>query len=434
MSETTTPHNAYSHKPVSKFTRFLWWSAGADSFFLERSPMQDRVKYAGIGGIVFCTGVLAAFSGGFAFHTIFGPKGEAVEIGTLTTVADIIGSAVFGFLWGLIIFNLDRFIVSSTGKGDGTDAITGKEFLQALPRIIIAIILGFAISAPLEIKILQSEIDAELQKFQEQYVQELNKETDKVANQQKVVLEKRKSEYEFKLSVYNKELKKFDDIIDELVGKRQAEMQDKRAYGEGPVAKAMQRDVDNKKAEREKYVKEKEKELQAINAQLDNVNKEISNYETDLRAAYAKNKKEAGNYSGLLKRIQISHEVGGMVPWIIFLVLLSIETGPIFFKMMMNKGVYDFMVENYNKKREVENGIWKEDFVYEGKKGLIHMEKWKYLEMENAKQEKIRKLEEQEKLNNEAISEWGKMKMDALKNNPSAFFTEGENSIRNNNA
>jgi hypothetical protein len=102
--------------------------------------------------------------------------------------------------------------------------------------------------------------------------------------------------------------------------------------------------------------------------------------------------------------------------------------------MMMNKGVYDFMVENHNKKREVENGIWKEDFVYEGKNGLIHMEKWKYLEMENAKIEKVRKLEQQEKLNQAAIEAWGKMKMDALQKDPSAFFTEGENSIRNNNA
>ena len=41
--------------------------------------MKDRVKYAGIGGIVLCTGVLAAFSGGFAFYTIFSPKGEAVH-------------------------------------------------------------------------------------------------------------------------------------------------------------------------------------------------------------------------------------------------------------------------------------------------------------------------------------------------------------------
>ncbi|MEY3591793.1 MAG: hypothetical protein RLZZ38_761, partial [Bacteroidota bacterium] len=43
-------------KEVSKVTQFLWWCAGADAYFLSKAPMQDRVKYAGIGGIVLCTG------------------------------------------------------------------------------------------------------------------------------------------------------------------------------------------------------------------------------------------------------------------------------------------------------------------------------------------------------------------------------------------
>jgi hypothetical protein len=47
-----------------------------------------------------------------------------------------------------------------------------------------------------------------------------------------------------------------------------------------------------------------------------------------------------------MKRIQISHEIGGLVPWAILLLLLAIETGPIFFKMMLTKGTYDYMREN----------------------------------------------------------------------------------------
>ena len=424
----------YQHNETNRITKFLWWCAGADTYFLSRSPMQDRVKYAGIGGIVLCTGVLAAFSGGFAFHTIFGPKGEAIEISALTTLADTISSAVFGLVWGLVIFNLDRFIISSTGKGDGTDSITWKEFFQALPRIVIAVILGFAISAPLEIQILKSEIDAELQKFQTQYVQELNVATDKVANQKKAVLEKRKIEYEFKLSNYQKEIKSYDDQIDKLVTVQQAEMQDKRAYGFGPVAKKMQADIDTKRTEKEKFINEKKTQIDALYKQLASVNATIDNYEKDLRESYTKNKVIAGNYSGLLRRIQISHEVGGIVPWVIFFVLLSIETGPIFFKMMMNKGVYDFLVENHNKKQDVENGIWREHYTYEGKNGLIHMEKWQFMEVELAKKEKQRKLQEQQKINDQAIEEWGKLKSEAIQKNPTAFFTEGDQSITGNNA
>lgn len=41
----------YQLKQPSRITRFLWWCAGADPHFMNDSPMQDRVKYAGIGGL-----------------------------------------------------------------------------------------------------------------------------------------------------------------------------------------------------------------------------------------------------------------------------------------------------------------------------------------------------------------------------------------------
>ena len=395
--------------------------------------MQDRVKYAGIGGIVFCTGLLAAVSGGYAFNTIFGPKGDAID-DTALTIGTRIGALIFGLIWGTIIFNLDRFIVSSTGKGDGTDKITWKEVGQALPRIIIALILGFAISAPLEIKILESEINSELSKYQQEYTEELNKTTDIVFKQKLAKLEKDKAEYEVKLTGYEKELKVFDDEIDDLVARQQAEMQDKRAYGFGPVAKKMQSDIDTKRAEKDKYVVLKAAEVKGWRKQLNFNDDQINKQSDDLRKAYKDNEKKAHGYDGLLKRIQISHEIGGVIPWIILAVFLCIEMGPIFFKMMMNKGVYDYMVENYNFKKNVENGIYREDNMYEGANGLIYMEKWNYLEVELAKDEKMKKIAEQAKINGEIIAKWSEKTMADVKQNPTAFFTEGKDSEQSNNA
>jgi len=54
--------SAKANAKTTRFTKFLWWCAGADSYFLQKSPKQDRVKYAGIGGIVFATGMLAIWS------------------------------------------------------------------------------------------------------------------------------------------------------------------------------------------------------------------------------------------------------------------------------------------------------------------------------------------------------------------------------------
>jgi len=415
-------------------TRFLWWSAGADPYFMGKAPMQDRVKYAGIGGIVFCTGLLAAVSGGYAFHTIFGPKGDANDYSLTASIAVKIFTFIFAIVWGTIIFNLDRFIVSSTGKGDGTDSITWKEVGQAIPRIIIALILGFAISSPLEIRILESEINSELSKFQSEYAQELNVATDSLFKIKRLGLEKEKAEYEGKKAEYEKSISLYDGQIDELVQRQQAEMQDKRAYGFGPVAKKMQADIETKRAEKDKFIELKKSEVAAIQKQLDFDNDQLNKMSDDLRQAYKENEKKAHGYDGLLKRIQISHEIGGLVPWVILLVFLCIEMGPIFFKMMMTKGVYDFMVENYNNKRNVENGIYREDHIYEGSKGLIHMEKWRFLDVELSKLEKQKKVLSQEKINDEIIQQWEAKKLTDVKADPNKYFTEGEESVQQNNA
>jgi hypothetical protein len=426
--------SSYSLKTPNRITEFLWWCAGADPYFMRLAPMQDRVKYAGIGGIVLCTGVLAGVSGAFAFHTIFGPKGDANDYSLTASIGMQIATMIFAIVWGLVIFNLDRFIISSTGKGDGTDAITIKEFGQALPRIIIALILGFAISSPLEIKILESEINSELSKFQAEYAEDLNKQTDLLFKQKRTGLEKDKGEYEGKLAEYEKGLTTFDSGIDELVSKQQAEMQDKRAYGFGPVAQKMQNDIETKRGEKDKYVNEKKTSVESWRKQLDQVNTKINALADDLRIEYKKNEQKAHGYDGLLKRIQISHEIGGMVPWLILMVFLCIEMGPIFFKMMMTKGVYDFMVENYNHRRNVENGIYREDYIYEGKNGVIHMEKWRYLEVESAKLEKEEKTKKQDEINKTIINKWGESKTQDVTINPQKYFTEGDESAVNNNA
>ena len=404
-------------------TRKLWWCAGADEFFLKRSPKQDRVKYAGIGGIVLATGLLAAVSGAFAFYTIFKTKGDANE-NTGISLGLAIGIALFAIVWGAIIFNLDRFIVSSTGKGDGTDSITLKEIGQAIPRIIIAIILGFAISAPLEIKILDSEINQELSKFQKGEIIKLNAKTDKIIKQNQAALEKDKSEYETKLNTYENKLKEYDTEIDELTAKRQFEISGKGTRGVGRIAGEMQNDINNKNAEKDKFIKLKSAEVTSWRRQLDFSNEKINQLSNDLRKEYKANEISAHGYDGLLKRIQISHEIGGIIPWVILFLFLCIEMCPIFFKMMMTKGPYYYMVENFNHKIQTENGVFKEDKLYEGRNGLIHMEKYRYADVELAKHAREAKLEEQKKITSQIVSKWGEKKMSEINDNPDAFLNQ----------
>ena len=128
------------------FTRFLWFCAGADGKLLARCPASDWVKYQGIGGIVLATTVLAFVSAAYAFYTVFSPKTQTALEATIH-VGTTLASTVAGLLWALVIFNIDRFIVSSTGKGDGSERITLTEFLQSMPRLLMAGIIGASVLA-----------------------------------------------------------------------------------------------------------------------------------------------------------------------------------------------------------------------------------------------------------------------------------------------
>lgn len=133
------------------YNEFLWWCAGANKKNLRQCP-TEYAKYAGMGGTIFSTACMAALSGGYAISYVFD--------NTLVAV-------LFGLFWGfVIIFNLDRLIVN-TMYSDGKVTISFKEFFSGLPRILMAIFLGIVISTPLELKIYQKSIDAEIEKLKE---------------------------------------------------------------------------------------------------------------------------------------------------------------------------------------------------------------------------------------------------------------------------
>ncbi|MDX5422326.1 MAG: DUF4407 domain-containing protein, partial [Hymenobacteraceae bacterium] len=127
--------------------KFFWWCAGADDTILEKCSKSEHIKYAGVGATVLFTGLLASISGGYALYTVFDSIPMAVA---------------FGLLWGSVIFNLDRFIVSTLRK----EGKFWKELLQVTPRIFLALVLAVVISKPLELKIFDKEIQAVLKEKQ----------------------------------------------------------------------------------------------------------------------------------------------------------------------------------------------------------------------------------------------------------------------------
>ena len=406
--------SAKENVKTSTFTKFLWWCAGADSYFLQRSPKQDRVKYAGIGGIVFATGMLAMVSGWFAFFTAFGQKTMAGQGEETHSLLFLIGNGVFAIAWGLMIFNLDRFIVSSTGKGDGTDKVTRGELWQALPRIIIAVILGVVISKPLEMKILETEINIGLNSLQNEKLSELDKAT--------------KERFNADIAVIDEQITKIETDRDKIVVRQQAaeqeyidQMQGRAgAAGYGPRAKQLEQ----LKIGWDKKVADFDSRVGPDLLRLKNQRKQKL---ADMDEELTHNKEEIKGLDGILARLQISHDLSPLMGWILMLVFLSIETGPIFFKMMMTKGAYDYMVENYTLKTNMENGVIRTEHLYESKDGgPILMEKYRYLEVEAIRKEREDALNAQKELNTKAISDWKNRKLSELKDRPEAFYKDSE--------
>jgi len=128
-------------KPVEN--NFLWWCAGAHQKLLKQFP-SEHSKYSGLGAVLLATFVLATLSAGYTIYTIFE--------NWLWTIG-------FAIIWGLIIFNFDRFLVSTMRK---YGVSRRKQIMMAIPRIILALLIGVVIARPLEMKIFEKEINVKM--------------------------------------------------------------------------------------------------------------------------------------------------------------------------------------------------------------------------------------------------------------------------------
>ena len=106
--------------------KFFLLCSGSDKQIIESCSDGEQNKYAGIGATVFFTAVMAFIAGSYALYTVFD---------------NIYTALFFGLVWGLLIFNLDRFIVSTIKKRDSFL----DEFIQASPRIVLAVIIDIVI-------------------------------------------------------------------------------------------------------------------------------------------------------------------------------------------------------------------------------------------------------------------------------------------------
>lgn len=407
----------YTTPKPNWITKILWKAAGADEYILKRSTYSDHVKYATLGGIVCATGFMAALAGGYAFYIIFKEKAAAITENTSQVVeqsADIktaLLSILFGIIWGLIIFNIDRFIVASTGKGDGTEAVTWGEFRGAIPRIIMGVIIAITISKPVELRMFETEIDVKLHEKQQI---EYNNQIKKVEMNFRPEVERIEDEIE----VLRSEISLQRENLDRKTTIFQAEMDGRSGSGKkgkGPSAREKERERNLAQTELDELIMKNEPKIESLIE-----DKKAAQNKIKLEKAKAEN--VANGLNGLLERLHIAHEIAGF--WItlfITLLFMAIELTPIFFKMMLIKSPYDFINDNLKALLKAEQGIEVKYDFYKDKEGLqrdlvINHQSEKMI------REKVKLLQTQADLNEIVLEEWKNKEAANIKKDPSKYI------------
>ncbi|MFD2940677.1 DUF4407 domain-containing protein [Flavobacterium notoginsengisoli] len=403
----------YKLPESSAVMRFLWKCAGGDRYLLERATYSDQIKYMCLGGIVFATGALAGIAGGYAFYTIFEPRGSAID--NPIDFQTICIAILFGIVWGLMIFNIDRFIVTSTGKGDGTEAITMGELKSALPRILMGMIIAMTISKPVEIRMFKTEIDIKLREKQLEQQAEYQKKVDKTYADREKLLTAEFGTIAQERNALNERIKLAEQAYtDNLMGKAKGIV-----GGNGPLSKALKSQLDDLTNQLVTFDKQNGKDLAELNKR-----KDFLRIEKD--KARADNTKIANGLDGLLERIKIAHEVAGF--WIslfITLLFMAIELTPIFFKLMLTKTTYDYLAENRDELIKAEYGIEVKYDYYKDKQGV---EKHLVVNHEAEKLifEKIKVTEIQKELTEYAVKKYKEREMSKIDNNLDAYINSIE--------
>lgn len=302
---------------------FCWFCAGVKTNFVDALP-TEHVKYAGIGITVFITGLLAALSGGYAFYTVFRDHTLCIT---------------FAAIWGLIIFFLDRYIVSSIRK----QGRPGKEFVSALPRFLIAIVISFVVSNPIELKLFEKEINLQMK---EDLAGFQKKQTENSANtlliksmeNEKAILKEKADVKSMKLSNLR------DTLTSEIQGLLKSGLK-----GDGPAARSIKKNIESSSTELQNLNDQAGLLSLRIDSLRGNRNTEVSalmNAKIDTDSFLARNIAFA--------EIRSKNPFAQLTFYLLALLILLLETAPIIVKLISSKGAYDHLVESMEALKERE--------------------------------------------------------------------------------
>ena len=128
---------------IKQVSDFMTWLGGGDPVVLKQVP-RGRARFVQMAGILLTTASIAVLAMIFALH-------DGVKV-------PLFPALLLGLFWGVVILNIDRFLVLSMG----TTRDRWQLFFMALPRLALAVVLSLVISTPLVLRVFASDINAQL--------------------------------------------------------------------------------------------------------------------------------------------------------------------------------------------------------------------------------------------------------------------------------
>nr|WP_242030224.1 DUF4407 domain-containing protein [Microcystis wesenbergii] len=288
----------------------------------QESCRTERYKYESIGTTVILTAIMAFCSGGYALFTVFGSLTISISL---------------GFIWGSIIFNLDRFFILTASQNKSSSKL--QFWVGAATRLSIAILLGFIVAKPLELRLFESEIN---QKISQQRREREREESRKDQDTPDV---KRINKINEEIDNLTREKNQASDALQKARIDAIEEIEGKGVTGKpgvGTIAK-----------ERQKNVETIEKSVTFLDSRIQDLLKEknslIKKQQSSLSIKTPQ--KKEWQEGSLLDRISALEALSKDDPAIaitnklITLLLIIIEIAPVLVKILSKEGLYEKLLE-----------------------------------------------------------------------------------------
>lgn len=289
-------------------------ASGADLQYLRGCPQTERTKYFCEGFIIILLTLLSGSSVYFALIYIFPLPDTASSFNKVSNVAF---SLTLSVCWALVVYNSYRLTLASTGFGDGKSLIEADELRSAIPKFLLAIVIGLLTATLLTVATLHRDAKHEPTATQIFLLNKMNSAIDiQTASNIK------------ELYVQQVELASQRQIISSRLAKLEKNAKNLTMFNNEQLSLRTQ-------------LSEIDKKLAGIQTKTQNTRQEVQRLKIQ-------SEKNLVNSESVLTELDLAVERHTSVAILIDLFILIIYLAPFIIRVLWAKGPYEYLLEFQN--------------------------------------------------------------------------------------